>query len=267
MEVYNWIDKHPHATQEDIVKFFQTWAEGALFFDQGTLSRNLKKCSKREAEVTENLAALSSKHARIVTWPDVDQVLWKCVQDRMSNSRTVSGPELSEKWKIFEDKFAVPEAEQLSGAGWQQAFYRRSFIFSDFIVSYTWLTWVADMGWRRYGLKGLKQHGEAASADPKTVEEERARQQEILARYHLWDHFNWDEAGLCGSNTQDHGMATMKLSRTKKSKDRIMILFGCNADGSEKLPLFFIGKSECLQCFRKKMGRELSFNYKSNKKA
>jgi hypothetical protein len=135
MEVYNWIDKHPHATQEDIVKFFQTWAEGALFFDQGTLSRNLKKCSKREAEVTENLAALSSKHARIVTWPDVDQVLWKCVQDRMSNSRTVSGPELSEKWKIFKDKFAVPEAEQLSGAGWQEAFYRRSFIFSDFIVS------------------------------------------------------------------------------------------------------------------------------------
>ena len=44
-------------------------------------------------------------------------------------------------------------------------------------------------------------------------------------------------------NIPDHGMATMTLSRVKKSKQWITILFGCNADGSEKLPLFFIGKA------------------------
>ena len=39
--------------------------------------------------------------------------------------RTVSGPELSEKQKIFEEIFGVPETERLSETGWQQAFFRR----------------------------------------------------------------------------------------------------------------------------------------------
>lgn len=125
MEVYDWVDKHPHATQAEVVKHFATRQEGALSFDQGSLSRNLRKRSHREAEVTANPAALSSKRARIVTRPDVDQALWKWVQDRMSKSRTVSGPELSEKRKIFEERFKVPEVERLSETGWQQAFCKR----------------------------------------------------------------------------------------------------------------------------------------------
>ena len=129
IEVYDWVDKHPDATQADTVKHFATRPRDALTFDQGSLSRNLKKRKQREAEVAANPAALSSKRARVVTRPDVDRALWMWVQDRMSKSRTVSGPELSEKRKIFEEKFEVPETERLSGTGWQQAFYRRwSFI-------------------------------------------------------------------------------------------------------------------------------------------
>jgi hypothetical protein len=131
MQVYSWVDEHPLATQADAVKHFTTRPEGALTFDQGSLSRNLKKCNQREAEIAANPAALSSKRARIVTRPDVDKALWMWVQDRMSKSRTVSGPELSEKRKIFEEKFGVPETERLSGTGWQQAFYKRS----SFILS------------------------------------------------------------------------------------------------------------------------------------
>ena len=116
-------------------------------------------------------------------------------------------------------------------------------------------------------MKELKRHGEAASADPEDVERERARQQEILAKYRLRDRFNLDEAALIGSNTPDRGMATMMLSGTKRSKEQITITFACNADGSEKLPLFFIGKSERPRCFRKKTGKELGFHYKNNKKA
>ena len=47
----------------------------------------------------------------------------------MTKSQTVSGPELGEKRKIFEERFKVPETERLSETGWQQAFYKRSFIF------------------------------------------------------------------------------------------------------------------------------------------
>ena len=134
LEVYDWVDKHPDTTQAETVKHFATRAEGALAFDQGSLSRNLKKRNQREAEVAANPAALSSKRARIVTRPDVDRALWMWVQDRMTKSRTVSGPELSTKRKIFEEKFAVPETERLSETGWQQAFYKRLSIFLQFVV-------------------------------------------------------------------------------------------------------------------------------------
>ena len=116
-------------------------------------------------------------------------------------------------------------------------------------------------------MKELRRHGEAASADPKDVEEERARQQEILARYLLRNRFNLDEAGLLGFNVPDQGMATITLSGTKKSKERVTILFGCNADGSEKLPLFFTGKSKQPRCFGKQTGKEHGLYYRNNKKA
>jgi hypothetical protein len=116
-------------------------------------------------------------------------------------------------------------------------------------------------------LKERKRHGEAASVDPKVVEEERVLQREILAKYLPKDRFNGDEAALLGFNIPDRGMTTMTLSGVKKSKQRITILFGCNADGSEKLPLFFIGKAARPRCFRKKTGKELGFYYRNNKKA
>jgi len=124
---------------------------------------------------------------------------------------------------------------------------------------------VADPPKNRYGLKELKRHKEAASVDPTAVEEERGWQQEILARFHLQDHFNIDEAALLGFNIPDCGMAMTTISGLKKSKQRITILFGCNANGREKLPLFFIVKVARLRCFLKKTGNELGFYYRSNK--
>ena len=104
IEVYCCIDDHPHSAQAGAVKHSTTWQDSALFFDQGSLPRNPKKRSQREAEVAENPAALFSKGAYIVTRSDVDHAPWMRVQDRMFKSWTVSGPELGEKRKIFEEK-------------------------------------------------------------------------------------------------------------------------------------------------------------------
>jgi hypothetical protein len=179
----------------------------------------------------------------------------------MTKSRTVSGPELSEKRKTFEEKFQVPETERLSDSGWQQVFYKR------FVSVHSLTKQIAHLLNNRYGLRELRRHGEAASADPKDVEEERARQQEILAKYRLRDRFNLDEAALLGFNIPDWGMAIVMLSGMKKSKERVTVLFACNADGSEKLPLFFIGKSKQPRCFGKRTGEEHGFYYRNNKKA
>ena len=45
-----------------------------------------------------------------------------------------------------------------------------------------------------------------------------------------------------------------------------MIGLAANADGSEKLPLFFIGRAAKPRCFNKKSPRSQGFYYRNNKK-
>ena len=116
----------------------------------------------------------------------------------------------------------------------------------------------------RYGLKELKRYGEAGSADPKVVEEERVRHKKILEKHTLRNSFNADECALNGFTIPDWGMVMVLLSGLKKSKQRISILFVCNGDGSEKLPPFFIGKAAQLRCFQKKTAKELALGARSS---
>lgn len=50
----------------------------------------------------------------------------------------------------------------------------------------------------------------------------------------------------------------------KKSKERITVLVGANASGTEKLPLFVIGKSKKPRCFK---NARIPVEYAANKKA
>ena len=50
----------------------------------------------------------------------------------------------------------------------------------------------------------------------------------------------------------------------KNSKERIALLIGANTDGTEKLPLIMIGKSENPRCFKKVKTKPIE--YKANKK-
>jgi hypothetical protein len=68
------------------------------------------------------------------------------------------------------------------------------------------------------------------------------------------------------STPPDRVLATKQMSGKKKDKFRITVGVACNADGSEKLPLFFIGKSKKPRCF-KKSPAEHGFYYRNNKSA
>jgi hypothetical protein len=57
------------------------------------------------------------------------------------------------------------------------------------------------------------------------------------------------------------------MSGKKKDKFRISIGFACNADGSEKLPAFYIGKSKKPHCFKGQTPQAHGFYYRNNKKA
>lgn len=57
------------------------------------------------------------------------------------------------------------------------------------------------------------------------------------------------------------------LFLVEKCKPRYTFLWCCNSDGSEKIPLLFIGNAASPRCFKKKTPDALGLIYKSNKKA
>lgn len=65
----------------------------------------------------------------------------------------------------------------------------------------------------------------------------------------------------------DRGLMDKPTSGVKGNKKRITYAFTANADGSEKLCPFIIGKSARSRAFQRKTGKQLGFYYRSNAKA
>ncbi|KIK12614.1 hypothetical protein PISMIDRAFT_120578 [Pisolithus microcarpus 441] len=132
--------------------------------------------------------------------------------------------------------------------------------------------WLEGDGWipnfkKAYGIKEYHRHGEAASADLVAVEAERTCLQKVLAQYAPRDRFNFDETGLFAFAPPDHGLSTQQMSGKKGDKFRITLGVACNADGSEKLPLLFIGKYKNPRCFKQTSPQSHGLYYHHNKNA
>ena len=115
LTVFAYIDSHPGQSQDIIVEHFKTRHEGALIFNQSTLSRKLHDRKKLEACANEFPNALSSKRPRIVTRPDVDQALFLWVKHMEEKKETVNGPMLIAKHAKCEEQFNVPKTECSKG--------------------------------------------------------------------------------------------------------------------------------------------------------
>lgn len=103
--------------------------------------------------------------------------------------------------------------------------------------------------------------------DPMLVEAERRRMREVLAAFAQRDRWNFDESSFFAFAPPDRGLALKQMSGKKRSKFRVSLGFACNADGSEKMPLVFIGKSKQPWCFKAKSPTQQGFYYRNNKKA
>ncbi|KAF9218812.1 hypothetical protein BS17DRAFT_798443 [Gyrodon lividus] len=101
---------------------------------------------------------------------------------------------------------------------------------------------------KTYKICEYQWHGEARSVDTDAVQVEQ-------------EHSPFPYA------PPDCGLATKQMSGKKKEKFRITIGFGCNADGSEKLEPFFIGRAKKPQCFKKQGPMQCGFSHWHNKKA
>lgn len=119
----------------------------------------------------------------------------------------------------------------------------------------------------RYGIKDRKRHGEAGSVNIADVEAERKRQKKIQAPFKPKDRFNADETAFWPFLGPDRGLSSKQMSGKKHSKFRITTLHCVNADGSEKLPLKFIGRYAQPRCFNGQTPQQLGIDYSANSKA
>ncbi|KAE9050558.1 hypothetical protein PR001_g2289 [Phytophthora rubi] len=128
------------------------------------------------------------------------------------------------------------------------------------------------IGWltrflKRHDMRFRLKKGEAGSVNPEVVRKGRAELNDIVGMYDPSNVFNMDEAGLCYNRAPVGDICTRKKPGVKASKTRITVAFCANADGTELLPLLYIGRARKPMCFKKKTGAELGFNYKNNAKA
>jgi hypothetical protein len=115
LTVFAFIDSHPGISQTGVCNHFHSLIDGALEFNQATLSRKLKKREGLEAYATSFPNAASTKRERIVTCPDVDRALYLWVKSMEAKGEIVTGSMLCTKQQFFEQELGVPEEAQLKG--------------------------------------------------------------------------------------------------------------------------------------------------------
>ena len=215
MMVFSFVDLHPGIDQCTVVKHFATKTEGALIFNQSTLSRKLQTRSQLEERVHSNPNALSFKRPRIVTHPDVEKALVLWFQNIENKGETVTGPMFQAKRQMFEEKLNVPKEEHMLGDGWIASFCR---VYGLLSVCYIWHNYLTFYLVCRYKIKKRKRHGKAGTVDPAAAEAERVRVCEILAAFLPQDHWNFDESSLFAFAPPNRGLSSKQMKGKKKDK-------------------------------------------------
>ena len=118
----------------------------------------------------------------------------------------------------------------------------------------------------RYQIKIHLRSGESASASKDSAEDAIPQLQRQLHEYELCNIFNMDETGLFFRQYKNRSLSTQPLEGWKLDKDRLSITICCNADRTERLPCWVIGKYANPRCFKNVNQSRLGVEYRSNGK-
>lgn len=209
---------------------------------RSTLSTILKNRYKIEAACVSNKFEPNRKRMRLAKNEEVEIALMKWISEIRSKNRPLTGDILQEKALFFADAFGVEDFQ--ASSGWLQR-------FKD-----------------RHGIVCKKICGEENSVNSETVDTFLKNTLPLLLKkYKPCDIYNADETGLFWKALPDRTLHIrgQKCSGGKCSKERLTVLVACNMDGSDKLPLFVIGKSKKPRCF--KNVKTLPLQYDANKTA
>ncbi|XP_039386738.1 tigger transposable element-derived protein 4-like [Mauremys reevesii] len=187
---------------------------------------------KKKADVIKQMYEKSvfdpaRKKLRVAEHKDVDDALFQWLTNTRATKLPVNGPLLMEKADILAAKLGHPDFK--ASQGWLDRFKKRHNIVFKAIC------------------------GESAAVQQEQVDSWlKTQMRTILDTYETWNIFNADETGVFWKCLPDKTMAFRgeACHGGKKSKDRLAVLVAANMDGSQKLPLYVIGKSKNPRCFK-----------------
>jgi hypothetical protein len=230
--------KNPSMTQGELVK----WAKEKLgkSVSQGTVSNTLK----RSAELLADTTVIDAKRKRQskVKYPELEERLLEWILT-FQHTGQLTGETLKTKAEQISSHLYPGESTLTFSQGWLAKFKRR------------------------HGLRQFVSHGESGSVDVTIVEEALPDLRDLISRYEPHNVFNADETGLFFRLQANRFLATKQLEGKKLDKQRLTVLACVNASGSEKLPLWVIGKYARPRCFKNINVNSLGCEYKANGKA
>ena len=192
-----------------------------------------------------NTSSSSSIRHREAKWPILEQILWE-FQRQIEDSGGVTSEDIlcakaHQIWSQLPEYSNLPRPE--FSTGWVDNFKKR------------------------HGIKYRIRHGEAASV-PSRAHEEITTLHLLCAQYvNKADVYNMDESGLFWQQNPSIGLLSQLVSGTKIKKERLSLVFACNATGIDRLPLWVIGKARTPRALQRVNLRSLNIIWRFNKTA
>ncbi|MEW8546499.1 MAG: transposase, partial [Candidatus Thiodiazotropha sp.] len=210
-----------------------------------TLSTWVKKADEIKNAYHNGDYSAKRKRLRTAGYPEVEEALLKWFKSARDQNVPITGPFMMEKATGLAERLGVPEGQFKVSSGWLERFKER------------------------HGISFKRVCGEEKSVDMHSdqMEEWKRTLSVILKEYQPDDIYNADETGLFFRLMPDKTLEFKNVDchGGKQSKERITALVCANMSGTDKVPLFVLGKSANPRCF--KNVKSLPTQYDANPKA
>ncbi|KAE9008553.1 hypothetical protein PR003_g14498 [Phytophthora rubi] len=104
----------------------------------------------------------------------------------------------------------------------------------------------------RYGFRWRRSYDESSSTNLSAAKDDLEKIKRVVASYKPRDVFNMDESAFFHNTVPRGSICKTKAPALKQSKARVTMACCANADGTEKLPLLFLGTAEKPRWYKKK---------------
>nr|CCA17365.1 jerky putative [Albugo laibachii Nc14] len=230
---------HPELTQEMLVVWVKTKFRLSVVPSRMTLSRVLNNHASafdlKSARKTNHRVTSSKFEERLLMW------IRQCEQYKLP---IVTGATIRAKADNIRRELVIATPDESAKMN--------ALVFS--------LGWFSQFQ-SRHHLTSKRVHGKEASVNRAAVGKGRAALQELTRSYERHNVFNIDETAFffCAPTTKP--ISTQRMAGRKQQKKRLTVAVCCNADGSTKVPLHFVGAVRQPRCFNMQSSEQLGLHY------